>query len=191
MSDNSQKSGVGATLRPHPVTPEEAADRAALQHLAAAYCHGVDRRDWALVRSLYHDDAIDDHRPFFIGSAEDYCAWLPSMMANWRRTAHSIDNMLFLIDGDRAEGEMGAKTYHETLDGSKAIIAYGRYCDRYEKRGGVWKYAHRCFVLDWTQEHDLPPPSDFAEGVRLGAAGVDDPVYDALPMIGADRQTRG
>lgn len=173
------------------MTAGEAADRLALQHLAAAYCHGIDRRDWALVRSLYHDDAVDDHRPFFHGSADDYCAWLPGMMANWRRTAHSIDNMLFLIDGDHAEGEMGTKAYHETLDGTRAIIAYGRYADRYEKRNGVWRYIHRCLVLDWSEERPLPAEeSDFAAGVRLGQAGKDDPVYEALPMIGKDRATR-
>lgn len=178
------------TAVPHVVTADEAADRLALQHLAAAYGHGIDRRDWALVESLYHPDAIDDHRPFFSGSPADYCRWLPSMMANWRRTQHSVSNMLFLIDGDRAEGELVALAYHETLDGTRAIASHGRYADRYEKRDGVWKYLHRCFVLDWTDEYPLQKESAFADGVRLGRADAGDPVYDALPMLGADRRRR-
>ncbi len=59
------------TLAPHCIPPEEAADRAALRHLADAYCHAVDRRDYALLLSLYHEDAIDNHAPYFTGTAKE------------------------------------------------------------------------------------------------------------------------
>lgn len=170
---------------------EEAADRLALQHLVIAYCHGIDRRDYALLRRLYHDDAIDDHSPFYCGSAQGYVDWLPSIMQTWSKTTHSIDNMLFLIDGHYAEGELGAKAYHRTLDGHREFIAYGRYADRYEKREGVWRFAHRSFILDWSEERAVAQGDDFGtDGVATGRPGSSDPCYIRLPMLEADRAER-
>src|SRR5438270_3408248 len=73
----------GGTIYPHDFSDDEVRDRMALQHLAAAYGHAVDRRDYVLLRSLYHEDAIDDHSPYFCGAASAYVDWLPSMLSNW------------------------------------------------------------------------------------------------------------
>jgi hypothetical protein len=182
---------AAATIYPHVVTLAEAADRAALQHLVVAYCHGIDRRDYALLRSLYHEDAIDDHSPYYCGSARGYVDWLPTIMATWSKTAHSIDNMLFLVEGDCAEGELGAKAYHRTLDGEREFIAYGRYADKYAKRDGIWKFLHRSFILDWSEDRRVAPVNDFgADGVDTGKPGDDDPIYARLPLLSADRRHR-
>ena len=44
---------------------QELLDRAELTDLVMRYSRGVDRRDFALIRSTYHDDAIDDHGEMF------------------------------------------------------------------------------------------------------------------------------
>jgi hypothetical protein len=179
------------TLAPHAISIQQACDRQALQHLAVAYSHAIDRRDYELLRSLYHDDAIDDHRPFYTGSADGYVAWLPSMMASWAATSHRIVSMLFLIDGEDAEGELAATAWHRTLDGTRDFVAHGRYVDRYSKRAGVWRFAHRAFILDWSEEHTVAAADDFGtDGVATGRSGGDDPVYSLLPMFGADRSRR-
>jgi hypothetical protein len=181
----------GATLAPHAVTPQEAADRAAIAHLGAAYGHAVDRRDYALLRALYHDDATDDHTPFYCGSAAGYVEWLPGMLAAWRMTSHRIISTLLLVDGDRAEGELAATAYHETLDGTRAFVAHGRYADLYARRDGIWRFAHRSFILDWTETRAIEPGDDHGTaGVGTGSAGADDPVYARLPLFGAQRAAR-
>ena len=66
--------GSGPGLAPRPIGPKELTDRAALRHIVDAYGHGIDRRDYALLATLYHDDALDDHSPYFCGPARDYIA---------------------------------------------------------------------------------------------------------------------
>ena len=79
---------MARTLYPHIVDAREAIDMIALQQLVWTYCRAVDRRDLALLRSLYHDDAIDDHGATFCGGPDDYVVWLPSMLERWEATLH-------------------------------------------------------------------------------------------------------
>ncbi|MFN3554217.1 MAG: nuclear transport factor 2 family protein [Novosphingobium meiothermophilum] len=175
-------------LGPRVISPGEAATRAALRHLADAYGHGVDRRDWALLRTLYHDDAVDDHTPYYCGPASGYVDWLPQMMANWRATMHTAFSQLLVLDGDRAEGEVMARAWHLTLDGTRQFIAWGRYADHYERRGGVWRFARRSFILDHAEDLPASTGDDFgSNGVGRGDAGAGDPVYARLGLFAPGR----
>lgn len=176
-------------LVPGPLSQPEALDRMALDHLVSTYAHAVDRADYSLLRSLYHDDAFDDHGAMFRGGPDAYVAWLPGMLAHWQRMSHQLTSKLFMLAGDRAEGVISCIAWHRTADGTRDIVAHGRYCDRYEKRGGVWKFLARALVLDWSEERPAPAMGD--DGVPLGQLGADDPLYDHLPMLRADRQGRG
>lgn len=180
------------TLVPGVMTAQQLLDQAALERLVLTYCHAIDRRDIKLVRSLYHDDAVDDHGAMFCGSPDDYVAWLPGMLAMWQATRHTVTNMLFLIDADLANGELPTVAWHRTADGTRDVIAHGRYLDQYARRGGVWKFLRRNLVLDWMEERavDAPPGGEVDDGVDLGRAGPDDPVYARLPLFAQDRLTR-
>lgn len=177
---------MAKTLYPHRVDAQEAADIVALQQLVWTYCRAVDRRDLALLRSLYHDDAIDDHGTMFRGGPDDYVAWLPSMLARWEATLHMIANMVFVVDGDVAEGELVVIATHRTPPpDSRALTATGRYLDRYAKRDGIWRFLHRSLVLDWgdaaaISAASLRPPRP---GTVVGRPDRDDPSYTALPML--------
>lgn len=176
--------GAGSNLSPRPIGLDELADRAALRHLVDAYGHAIDRRDYALLATLYHDDAEDDHSPYFCGSAEDYIAWLPGMMAEWQSTMHIALAALFALDGQRAEGEIRALAWHLTADGTRQFVAWGRYADRYEKREGIWRFARRSFILDHAEDLPVVSGSDFGSGgVGTGRAGADDPVYARLALF--------
>ncbi len=160
-------------------------DRIALTDLVMRYCRGIDRRDYALVRACYHDDAIDDHGVMFCGGPDDFVAWLPTMMANWDATIHSISNSLFAIDGDSAEGEHVVMAFHRTPPpGRRELIVWGRYLDRYQRRDGVWKFLHRTLVFD----HGSVNPVDEAGFAMMGAdathgtADRNDPSW-AMPLL--------
>lgn len=133
------------------------------------YCRGVDRRDFDLVRSLYWDDAIDDHGGMFCGSPDDYVAWLLKALELLDCTVHAISNSLIVVDVDTAQGEHYSYNFHRTREAPRQeIIIHGRYLDRYEKREGVWKFAHRKIVFD----HGYVQP---VNEDRLAQAGADAP----------------
>ena len=56
-----------------------------------------------------------------------------------------------------------------------------RYVDRFERRDGEWRIAHRVAVTDWSLRHSpddwWPPP----EHHRLGQRGMGDAVYTSEP----------
>ena len=187
MTDTSSVSGLAAQA----MSPEMALERVALQHLVYAYCHAADRRDFALLRSLYTDDAIDDHGAFN-GPVDDFVPWFRDGLAVFEATAHNILNTLFIVDGDQAQGEIRAIAYHR-LAGSRAeIIAGGRYLDRYRKTGGAWRFTYRSFVIDWIEERaaSRTPGEAFGPSVAIGGAGADDPTYHRLDLFAADRASR-
>jgi ketosteroid isomerase-like protein len=162
-------------------------DKHELHELVLTYCRAIDRQDFALVRTLYHDDAIDDHGDMFKGSPDEYVAWLPTIMANWDATVHSLSNTLFEVQGDKANGELYVVAYHRTHGpNAKEIVVGGRYLDRYEKRGGVWKFMHRSLAMDWCNVRDVNVSDyeTFAAGAEHGRHDAGDASYRELPMMG-------
>lgn len=161
-------------------------DKMQLHELVLNYCRASDRRDFALMRALYHDDAIDNHGEMFSGPVDEFIAWLPTAMAQFEATSHSISNALFAIDGDQANGEIYALAYHRTNppDATEIIIT-GRYLDRYERRGGVWKFLHRSLALDACEMRPVNQDAykHFAAGAKMGAYDNSDPSYAQLPLF--------
>jgi hypothetical protein len=144
-------------------------DQIELRDLVMRYCRGIDRRDFALVRSCYHDDAIDDHGGMFTGSADDYVAWVAEALKGMECTIHAISNSLFAVDGDTAEGEHYSYNYHRTRPPERQeLVIHGRYLDRYERRNGVWKFSYRKIVFD----HGSMKPVD---ETGFSIAGADAP----------------
>src|SRR5580693_1898634 len=159
-------------------------DKQALHELTLTYCRACDRRDFALLRSLYHDDAVDDHGAMFRGSADEYLAWLPPVLAQFEATVHSISNALFKVEGDAGHGELYTVAYHRTHPpAAREILIGGRYLDRYQRRDGVWRFLHRSLALDWcrVQEVDTAAYREFAAGAPAGRTDEQDPSYLALP----------
>lgn len=159
-----------------------------IRDLVLRYCRAIDRRDYAALPALYHEDATDDHSPMYQGSASGYLEWLPSMLETMTVTSHMVQNHLVIVDGDRAEGEVTMISYHLTRDESGQdveIVIGGRYLDRYERRDGSWRFSHRKIVMDWNQ---IQPStcqwdSPLVAGTPVGARCEDDPARHFFELL--------
>lgn len=164
------------TLGPHALDPAEALDHLELQRLAQLYCHAVDRGDMALLRSLYTDDGYDDHGGMFSGTADEYVAWLPAMLAGVDAIRHEVTGTLFVVDGDRAQGQLVNTAYH--LMGGTEVVVGGRYLDTYRRTSEGWRIAHRSLVLDTFQQRPATPAEGFVgRGVPRATQDGTDPGY--------------
>ena len=115
------------------------------------YARGIDRLDFDVVRSCYHPDAYDDHGAFK-GSVDEFIEAAASWLPRWTATQHFMGNMLIEVDGDRARAETYAVAYHRREDdegNGKDDIMGIRYVDRFERRDGDWRIAHRVVVNEW------------------------------------------
>ena len=164
-------------------------DKDALREIAMRYCRAIDRRDPALLATVYHDDAHDEHGTFFDGPAREFIAGLEKTMSVFEVTQHQISNTSYRLDGDLAEGELYFTAYHRTMPPEpKHIIVRGRYLDRYERRGGEWRIAYRKLVWDSYETLDvLPSDTETLEALGEGGTGEADYSYRALGLLGRGR----
>lgn len=132
---------------------QEMLDHRAISQLSIDYMRALDRLDGELLRSVYHPDATDD-RGFFAGSGPEFCDFALGVLASHKTNHHMLGQMNIAIEGDIAFGEIYFNAYHRIAsDGEdKDFVVIGRYVDRYERRDGTWKIAHRSELNDscWT-----------------------------------------
>ena len=129
------------------------ADKQEIAEVVLRYCRGVDRLDFELVRSCYHDDAIDHHTGFD-GDADGYVAWLTTLLPRLSGTMHLVGNLLVEVEGDLARSETYGTAHHwgdPPTDPSKNFTSGFRYVDTMERRDGVWRIAERWAVREWTR----------------------------------------
>jgi ketosteroid isomerase-like protein len=129
---------------------EEISAHLEIRQLLNRYCRGVDRGDIDLIKSVYHPDAIDDHGPWVGPGVEFADAIVPMLDGSHGIGQHHITNVLIELDGSKAAVESYFLGFHpdKTSDGRVTGLT-GRYLDRFERRNGEWRIAHRKVVLDW------------------------------------------
>lgn len=164
-------------------------DKDAIRELVMAYCRAADRKDMALLRSLYHPDAVEDHGAFFKGPALAFIDRLPDIQAPIDILQHNITTHNIRLAGDHAEGEVYVLAMHRVTraDGAFDVLVGGRYLDHYERRDGTWKFARRAILADWAHVWDpsiIAMEHDMVAGSLIGRAGLDDPSYAVLGRFG-------
>ena len=124
------------------------------------YCRGIDRHDEDLIRSVYHEDAYDDHGFGGGAPAWDMAKAYGQPSSVYKAAQHFIGNLLVEVDGETAASE----TYfialqrfeHDEMDYDFVIA--GRYLDRWERRDEVFKISRRTLVWDWMRTDPVRTP---------------------------------
>jgi hypothetical protein len=157
-------------------------DKDAIRDLVTAYCRAADRKDQALMRSLYHPDATENHGAFFTGLAAAFIDRLPEIQAPIDILHHNITTHNIWLDGDQATGEAYVLAMHriQRPAGPFDVLIGGRYLDRYTRVAGQWKFAHRAILADWAHVQDpsiITLNHEMVAGSLIGQPGPNDPSY--------------
>jgi len=125
--------------------------RQAIYDLSCDYMRGLDRLDRALQRSVFHDDATTDYGEGYRGGADGFVAFAQGVLTPHAANHHMIGQVRIDFDGDDlAFGEVYFQAFHRV--GADDLFVAGRYVDRYERRAGAWKIAHRSELVDWMRQ---------------------------------------
>lgn len=151
---------------------------AEIRDLHLKFCRANDRLDAELMRSVFHPDAVIElHEPYDV---DRFIAFGQQILAQYTITWHTAPNQLVEVDGDSAWAEHYTISSHRlpaSDDGpERDFIAYGRYIDRVERRGGEWRIARRNYLLDYSR-FDPVPPFEGGVGSPGGARDRSDPSY--------------
>jgi ketosteroid isomerase-like protein len=129
-------------------------DRDKIRSVLFQYARGIDRRDADAVRDCYHPDAVEQHGTFS-GSGHEFVEYVIPGLERFRVTSHNLCNMWIEVRGSMAVAETYFIAFHlltgESSESASDLVMAGRYIDRFEKRAGVWKIAHRQLVCDYTR----------------------------------------
>jgi ketosteroid isomerase-like protein len=163
-------------------------DKEAIRDLVLSYSRGVDRQDFAFLRTLYSEGAIeDDHGGAYSGSAEGYVDWLQDIMGKVvDNSVHLVHNhMIVLLGPDRAEGEVYVSGHSRLAlpDGNREDLTHGmRYLDHYAKSAGRWRFSRRTIIVDWLTAGPTQwaPDRPDTRDAQFGKPGPDDPSYRIL-----------
>lgn len=172
-------------LRPSDAELRAIVDRQAIQDVLARYVRAIDRRDAELLRSVFHPDAIDHH----VGNrttAAEFCDLAIALLGQMGAVAHYLCVPLIELRGDVALSECYAIAFHRLERDGEAFDDFlgARVLDRFERRGGEWRIAHRRVVYDWNR--DVPVAETWGRGFfgdafrAEGRKDRDDPLYGFL-----------
>lgn len=140
------------------------------------YCRANDRRDEELMRSCFHPDAtIELHEPL---SVDAFVELGRVILGKYSVTWHNTGNQLVEVSGDAAWAEHYTISSHRIAASDEGperdFVAYGRYVDRMEKRGGEWRIARRKMIVDYTRLDEVTPGESALGGGKSSGGGARD-----------------
>ncbi len=140
---------------PPDLSTQNLADRAAIHDVMMRYARGIDRRDYALVRSCFTPDAHTDYGWIYQGPLDGLIARIESGLRGFAMTMHFMGNELIEVEGDRASMETYCVAYHQPAapDRGKDLMIMGlRYLDTLVRTPGGWRISHRELKQEWRRD---------------------------------------
>jgi len=142
------QAGMDALLR----RIDELESRNAMRDLVTDYCRGFDSLNFDRFLSIWWEDCVwDIGPPFgkFEGHAGIQRAVKEVLWPVWRESHHLTSNLkVEFIDPDTATGVCDVDCMGALRDNSVQMIS-ATYTDRFTRRKGVWKIAHRGVVIHY------------------------------------------
>jgi hypothetical protein len=157
-------------------------DKEACRELVRQYTRGLDRCDPAIMKAAFHADALFEHCNHFTGNAHEFCDFAAKFLKTLGPHQHLVGQHIIELDGDVAYGEGWGFAFHRVDAAGRSVDSLGgaRILDRYERRNGVWKIAHRRTVIEWNLDVD--------SNETWGAGGMGEP---HMPEEHRGRKDRG
>jgi 3-phenylpropionate/cinnamic acid dioxygenase small subunit len=122
-------------------------DRQDIGELLVRYATGIDRRDWALFRTVFTDDCELDYggigRWVGVDAVVDFMEQSHAMAG---LTMHRMSNQVITVDGDRAEARCYVDGLIMSGDNKSGVNAIGFYDDDIVRTGDRWRIARRRFT---------------------------------------------
>lgn len=163
-------------------------DKEAIRELVQLYSRAIDRKDPALLRDLYTEDATDSHGDSFDGPADKYCDFIEASLPYMPYSGHHACNHMISVEGDEGNGEVYALAYHLIPGkdgGQEEDFMAVRYIDNYRRcADGRWRFSKRVVTYDFK----LRRPFD---GGGLLGLGEKDPSYQVCTQRLFQRGARG
>lgn len=126
-------------------------DRAAITDTILTYATGVDRRDWALYRSIFTDSVAFDFSTWRgireTMRADDWVAAVRATLAPFDATQHNLTNIAVTLDGDRATALVHMVAMH-VFEGEMQQLG-GYYAHGLVRADTGWKIAACTLVITW------------------------------------------
>jgi hypothetical protein len=195
----------GAEVNDLPRELTELIDRQRIHAVLTTYCRALDRCDVDLMKTVYWEDARDEHG-VFTGNAQQFAEFIIEGVRNWFEVGyHALCNVhIEFADEATAHAETYMISYCKVAGSRERVLEWfgttyldqhaervargdgqdflfgGRYFDRFEKRDGVWRIAKRTVIMDWNLNQ--PSTDIFAEGMFKslavhGRRDRSDPIY--------------
>jgi ketosteroid isomerase-like protein len=148
------------------ISPEEVADRLAIRQIIDAYAHCADRRDAKGQMALFTTDTVFEvfmdsrsAEPTQTLRGRDALAPVFDNLNTYQATTHFNGQSTVEIEGNTAKGESYCLAHHLTVDGEKRtlMVASIRYLDIFTKQNGIWLFAVRKLMVDWTDTRPSAP----------------------------------
>ena len=159
----------------------------AIERTIHRYCRGVDRLLPEVVRSCFHEDAIDDHGDTERGR-DELVDWMFGLLATYGSTMHLVGNLMVDVHNDVGLAETYGVAFHRGPDGQpfeprRNLITGFRYVDRFTKRDGRWAIAHRVATTEWSRVDDADGRWPFPDTLRRGSRDATDPIHWLVPEV--------
>lgn len=141
-----------------------------VNNVLSRYGRGVDRKDWPLMLSAFHEDAVDDHGSG-VGSPAEFAERFAKGQGDVEQCQH-VNGQVYLLEIDRDAREVLVETYcigyqrlrpgattvgplfvaphiSAELPAGRLLSVGNRYFDLMSERDGELRIARRTVIYEW------------------------------------------